>query len=712
MGSPGTHPDLIRFGPFALDPTNRELRKRGHLIRLRPQALAALLLLTERAGQIVSREEIHQHIWGNDTFVDFERGINFSINQIRAALGDDADKPRFVETIPRRGYRFIADIERSLAEEMPLPPVETAPPAKSGRWGTRLYFRLAMLGAVIIALGAPAVWKTASRTSATPRVVRFTKLTNDGQRKIGPLVSDGVRVYFEEWLPDGPSTIAQVSIKGGEVIPLSVPLKGPFLLDLSKDGTELLMATNDGPGGSSIWVQPVAGGSPHRVGTVLTQYAEFASDGIVPDAGFGADDTSVVYNQGNAVYTVNRDGSSPRKLFAVENVAYHLRFSPDARLLRFSEYDPITDEMTVMGASVDGTGLHKLFQGCCGDWTPDGRSFIFLRRSNDRLDLWALPEATKFNWQKWDDKPTQLTAGPVDLKYPLPSKDGKEIFAVGVSPHVEVIRYDSHTHEFVPYLSGISAEGLAFSHDGKWMAYTSYPDGILWRSRVDGSERLRLTLPPMRASMPRWSPDGMQIAFNATLPGAPWNIYVISSTGGSAERVLPSDQSQADVGWSPDGKSLVFGSAEEPSRAIYILDISSRRISTLPGSRGFFSPHWSPDGRYISGTVIATQELMLFDVSTKEWTKVCDGDVGYPMWSDGGKYLYFEHFPKGQFLNYDIVRLRMIDRMIENIAGLENVGRLPTGTAGAWFGLAPDDSPLIARDISSQEIYALEMEWP
>ena len=93
----GTPSGLICFGPFALDPTSRELRKRGHLIRLQPQQFAVLLLLIERAGLVVSREEIHQHIWGNDTFVDFERGINFSINHIRAALGDDAEKPRYVE---------------------------------------------------------------------------------------------------------------------------------------------------------------------------------------------------------------------------------------------------------------------------------------------------------------------------------------------------------------------------------------------------------------------------------------------------------------------------------------------------------------------------------------------------------------------------------------------------------------------------------------
>src|ERR1700756_2767034 len=119
MDSPATHPGSIRFGPFALDPTNRELRKRGPL----------LLLLVERAGQTVSREEIHQHIWGNDTFVDFERGINFSINQIRAALGDDADEPRFIETLPRRGYRFIAAVKENPAGQTPAKPVVNPSPS-------------------------------------------------------------------------------------------------------------------------------------------------------------------------------------------------------------------------------------------------------------------------------------------------------------------------------------------------------------------------------------------------------------------------------------------------------------------------------------------------------------------------------------------------------------------------------------------------------
>src|SRR5439155_25659673 len=132
---------------------------------------------------------------------------------------------------------------------------------------------------------------------------------------------------------------------------------------------------------------------------------------------------------------------------------------------------------------------------------------------------------------------------------------------IGSSSQAEVIRYDSRSRHFIPYLSGISAEGLAFSQDGQWVTYTSFPDGALWRSKTDGSERRQLTFPPLRALLPRWSPDGKQIAFNASLPGATWNIYLLSSQGGTPQRILPSEQSQMDVNWTPDGNSLVFASA-------------------------------------------------------------------------------------------------------------------------------------------------------
>jgi DNA-binding winged helix-turn-helix (wHTH) protein len=719
------------FGAFELEGRTAELRRNGVAIRLQEQPSQLLLFLLQHAGQIVTREDLRLQLWPADTFVDFDHALNTAVMKLREALGDSSEKPLYIQTLPRKGYRFVAPVtalpsngasastvrpvDSEQVEVRPSPsriqadadrPVETPSPTEPGRWVRRLYFRLALLGAVIVAVGGLAFWKTISRTPGTPKVVRFTKLTEDGHVKYGPLVSDGVRVYFHEWLPDGRCVIAQVSVKGGETIPLSVPLKQPLPFDLSKDGTELLVATEEGNGFSSLWVQPVAGGSPHRVGAVLPFTAAFNAI-----AAFGADETSVIYSQGHDVYSVNRDGSSSRKLLTVENAPEFFRFSPDARVLRFSQHDTTHHDgtaatMTIMGAAPDGTGLHKLFSGCCGDWTPDGRFFIFVRKVHGQSNVWTLPEAKKFTFQQVSDVPTQLTQGPFDFEYPLPSKDGKEIFAVGVSRRAEVVRYDLRTHDFVPYLSGISAEGLAFSPDGQWVAYTSYPNGILWRSRVDGSEPLQLTLPPMKAAMPRWSPDGRQIAFNASFPEATSNIYVISSVGGSPERLLPSEKSQFDVDWSPDGKSLIFGSALERNRAIYILDLKSRRVSTLPGSAGYLSPHWSPDGRYISGTIVGSEKLMLFDTSIQKWTKSCDCTVGYPMWSHDGKYLYFKYYPAPDKA-YRIVRLRMSDRKIEDVAEISKVGRLTQ-----WFGLAPDESPLLARDISTQEIYALEMQWP
>jgi DNA-binding winged helix-turn-helix (wHTH) protein len=111
MASPGAQLDPIRFGPFEFDRVNLELRKRGYVVKLQPQPLALLRLMVESAGRIISRDEIRRQIWRDDTFVDFERGINFAISQIRVALGDNPEKPRFIETIPRRGYRFLCSTQ-------------------------------------------------------------------------------------------------------------------------------------------------------------------------------------------------------------------------------------------------------------------------------------------------------------------------------------------------------------------------------------------------------------------------------------------------------------------------------------------------------------------------------------------------------------------------------------------------------------------------
>ena len=192
------------------------------------------------------------------------------------------------------------------------------------------------------------------------------------------------------------------------------------------------------------------------------------------------------------------------------------------------------------------------------------------------------------------------------------------------------------------------------------------------------------------------------------LPGKSWNIYLISRNGGTPQRILPSEQSQVDANWSPDGNWLVFGSLGVPNTPIYTIDLRSKRASTMPGSMGLFSPRWSPDGRYIAA--IRTEhpgKLMLFEFGTQKWTEMVGFETGYPCWSRDGKYIYFVD-PHNDA--YRIARLRLNDRKIENIVDLSRVGRSTAGTIEEWFGLASDDSPLLARDISFQEVYALDMK--
>jgi dipeptidyl aminopeptidase/acylaminoacyl peptidase len=172
---------------------------------------------------------------------------------------------------------------------------------------------------------------------------------------------------------------------------------------------------------------------------------------------------------------------------------------------------------------------------------------------------------------------------------------------------------------------------------------------------------------------------------------------------------IPSDQIQMDANWSPDGKSLVFGSLIFRNEPIYSIDLITKRVSPLPDSSGFFSPRWSPDGMHIAA-VTTRRRLMLFDFSTQKWTEAFGSEMGWEQWSPDGRFLYFLDYGHG--FHYRVVRLRLSDGKIEPIVDVQNVGRLTTGSFAAWFGLAPDGFLLFARDISIQEIYALEVDWP
>jgi WD40 repeat protein len=273
--------------------------------------------------------------------------------------------------------------------------------------------------------------------------------------------------------------------------------------------------------------------------------------------------------------------------------------------------------------------------------------FAFASLGNDGYNLWGV---TGSGWSPYRSvsRPARLTNGPLQFQFSIPSKDGKQIFALGETSRGELSVYDAKSDEFRPYLNGISAGFLDFSRDGQWVAYVSHPQGDLWRSRLDGTERLQLTFPPMSPIInPRWSPDGRFIAFTEWAP--PNNkIYVVSADGGGVMPLVAGDFQPLDPTWSPDGKSIAYGGAAQvgPATEIRILNLDTKQSRTIPGSQHLFSPRWSPDGRYIAADSDDATKLFLYDFQKPAWKQLPlpplrrSGQVGWPAWSHNSRYLY------------------------------------------------------------------------
>jgi serine/threonine protein kinase/Tol biopolymer transport system component len=573
----------------------------------------------------------------------------------------------------------------------------------------KLWKILVPTAVLVIALLGELAWL--SRPLPPPRVLKTTQVTHDGVSKTN-LLTDGSRLYITEGAgaKEMESTgtnqfLVQGSVTGGDTSVIPTPFTSVGMFDISPDHSQLLVADHVGnESETQVLVLPLPTGSPRHLSDIVAHGAAWSPDG-----------RQLAFANGSDLFLANADGTNARKLITVSGSAFSIRFSPDGTRLRFSVWPPQSYSYSIWEVRSDGSDLHALLPGwhsppseCCGFWSADGRYYFFISSLPDISNIWALREPSGL-FHKQPSIPFQLTAGPMSLPFLVPGPDGRRLFVDGWMPRGELVRYDSQSRQFLPFLSGISISALNFSRDGKWIAYVSYPDGTLWRSRADGSERLQLTFPPVSVFGPNWSPDGTQIAYLDAQSGQPWKIFLISAQGGTPEQMLSEKEYQADVQWFPDGKRIIFGRTpfipgSSEKVALQVLDLNSKQSSPFQGSENLYSPRLAPDGKHLAALSSDNKKLLLFDFQTQRWTDWVSESgsiIGSPTWSRDGRYVYYNQKPGYR-------RVKVGQTRSELIVDLKNLRRSGFG----WSGLTPDDSVLFVRDVSTDEIYALEVELP
>jgi DNA-binding winged helix-turn-helix (wHTH) protein/Tol biopolymer transport system component len=698
MPEAGLHLGVLRFGKFEADLRSGELRKAGAKLRLSGQPFQVLSILLERSGEVVTREELQKQLWP-DTFVDVDHNLNSAINKIREVLGDSAENPRFVETVPRRGYRFIAPVEGNGV---------AAPPPASQESGFRYRApRSAILAAVIALLSAAGVvlfvWWT---VPGKPTIDSVLQVTDDGNPKLltTALLADGYRIYFNE-LRAGSPVIAQVAASGGETGQIISSIPSPTLAALTMDSSSLL-ALGERYFFGSLWLLPLPVGEPRPLRNVVAQSASFTPDG------------HLIFSKDTSLYIAEKDGSNPRKLGDLPSQIDSPVVAPDGKTIRLTVEGSYSKSLWEL--NLDGSNAHPLLLGwqgeaaaCCGRWTADGKYFVFQSRDQGRTDLWAIRERSR--WPGRSSSPLRLTNGPLSYELPFPSPDGKHIFAIGLKPRGELVRFDSNSQQFVPYLSGISALDATVSHDGKWVTYMTYPDGRLWRSHADGSERLQLTYAPTVVLWPRISPDGTKVAYSSSNPGCFSCVYVLPLEGGTPQKVAENARTSS---WSPDSGSLVVILTGKSSankicsvssfEGLETINLRTGETTVIADSREMGGTFWPSNNVLVAPILKPGKEgFATFDFKTQKWSLLVKGIFQHWMTSIDGESLYLMtggDDPK-------ILRVRLSNGTVDMVASLKSFRPVVDRDSDKWLGVAADGSPVLTRDIGTQEIYDLSVRW-
>jgi DNA-binding winged helix-turn-helix (wHTH) protein/Tol biopolymer transport system component len=622
--SNGHAPGKLQFGVYELDRDAMELRKHGVIVHLQEQPLRVLVTLVERPGEIVTREELQQRIWGTDIFVDFEQSLNKAVNRVREALNDEAGQPRYVETVPRRGYRFIAPVTGLNSTEQTRPPVlpssvsdakpavdlsfapsliSGAPPAavlaKKRGW-----LALGLSAAVVLLTAISAWFWTHSGSAKTAGRRSLTRLTTNGTSFEPAISRDGKMIAYAAAVGGFNKDIWVRQVAGSKAIQITHEKEGAVTPSFSPDGSQIAYESHGG-----IYEMPALGGDARLI------ISDGFSPSYTPD---GSTVLFVTFVQGSArLWTVPRMGGTPVAIRPELPILSYLP-SPDgnkvlARVARVGRESQ--DLMRWWTISIPGGELGEFDAratppgqtdaGIPLDWVSLDRSgqqwVIFSRPGGASTNLFRLPVTSDGNVLSDAE---QITSAPAVDFGAAASSDGRIVFSIGtVSSNLWSIPIDTNQgrvtgeRQQLTQVEGVRDENVSLSRDGKRAVFRS--EGRILMKELETERETQLAV----GDSPVISPDGSFVAYTVT-EGQKTSVYVVPTVGGAPRGVCRGCGSGGLKGFSADGSRVLAQNYSWGAMLdrIELINIGSGEVKLVLShpNRSLWHPYYSWDDKWMT----------------------------------------------------------------------------------------------------------------
>ena len=739
---------LVRFGTYEVDLPAGDLKKCGIKLKLSGQPFQVLAILLEQPGTIVTREELQKRLWP-DTFVDVDHNLNTAINKIREVLDDSAESPRFVETVPRRGYRFIAPVEGAGVEKTPAEVLNSGmakPAAPSGR-----ALRVSMLiGACALLAGTGFLIYKWRQVSRPPRQRPLTRVTfDDGLQSRATWSPDGRFIAYSSDR-GGKFDIWVQQVSGGDPVQVTKRPGNNLQPDWSPDGKYIAYRSEEGEGG--LFIVPALGGEGLERKIVSFGYLPRWS----PDSSqilFQTQLTGLPIWSFNRFYVTRLDGTPPREVLAEFFAKYKLSavravWHPDGKRITAWVWDPVGPSASYWTVPIAGgtaikteidpainkqlaevatEGAPEVPGGASFSWSPSGKALYFEASYRGAFNIWKMtidPETLRAI------AIDRLTTGPGDIWGAI-SADGRRLAFTAASETVRnwLLTFDATAGRISGAGHAISAHGRraiepTLSRDGKIVAFcVDQPHGFdLWeKSLLDGREAPVITDEYVR-EYPQWSPDGMQLAYMRYKPDTNESQIMVWSRESRSEEPLTAwlNAPRPVYDWSPDGKSLLISQPSAGSRwEVWLLPVASaphaetaaKKIVSDPGY-DLWQAHFSPNGRWIVFEAVAfsptraESSLYVVPAAGGSWTRITEGKPwdDKPRWSPDGKTIYFVSSRGGFFnvwgIHFDLAKGRPVGEPFR-VSKFESPSlMIPRGISPVALSLTEDKLVLTLQELS------------